>query len=87
MEAQGQRVRMSTHRTERSHHGEWGPEPGRHQCVCALRMGEAKVLRSWQFAAVNDGVYERPRTSKLKRGTKGALPETTDDPWSLINTL
>ena len=47
-------------------------------------MGEAKVLRSWQFAVVNDGVYERPRTSKLKRGTEGALPETAGDKYSVM---
>lgn len=52
--------------------------------VCALRVGEAKVLQSWQFAIVNDGVYERPRTSKLKRGTEGALPETADDKYSVM---
>lgn len=54
---------------------------GGDQCVCALGVGEAKILPSWQCAAVNDGVYERLRASKLKKGTEGVgAARSRDDP-------
>lgn len=87
MDEQRQCVRISTNGRERTLSSGWRPEPVRHPCVCALGVGEAKMFRPWQFAAMNDGVCERLRTSKLKKGMEGVSPEPADDPWSLMNTL